>query len=610
MKLKKIAAAGLAAAMLAVAAPLSSTPKNPLAVTAQAFEWSQANFEVGDFGFSVYSNERVELSSYNGNASTVNIPKSVIVPASMETYHPIPIPEGTEVNIQSVSYNAFPKTVTDITVDSDNEFFSAKDGVLYSKDEKEIVAVPGGKTSLNIPKTVEKIVFFEDYDYHETQSFDSLTTITVEDGNTTFKAVDNVLYNADGTYLWYYPASKTDTEFVIPDGVKIIDRGIFNDNLKSITLPSTFESVLGDPMYNYLVYLSYPFLECSQLETISVRADNPYYTSVDGVLYSKDMSWMLVYPNQKKDREFTVPVETFRFGYRKTPGPSRYQKTAFNGNPYIEKITFSNPYFDPTPLDYFVVNNIIETRFSGCDKLKTIAGYANSTTDEYVKNSNATVESLELSEEYKLTFESLGEFTLLKDTMTNDDTAKEFEVVGLPEKFKDCKLKVDILESYEETENKRLTWDISLVDADGKRVDTSDLGTTITVKLPTPTEEFWVDAVVYHINDDGTKALMPSLVSNYGENNRYIIYTTDHFSRFTAGATSEDIPEKFDSISSLDTESTDNSENAVNPGDTDKNSDSTDDNSGSDQKGTGITLAIAPIVLACAVVVIASKKRK
>lgn len=635
MKLKKIAAVGLAA-MLAVAAPLSGAIKDPLSITAKAFEWASANFEVGDFEYSVYSDDRVELSSYNGNDSTVSLPTSVIIPASTEIYHPIPIPEGTEVEIQSVSYNAFPETVTDITVDSDNEYFSAKDGVLYSKDEKEIIAVPGGKTSLNIPKTVENIAFFEDYNYHDTQSFDNLTTITVEDGNTTYKAVDNVLYSADGTYLWLYPASKTDTEFVIPEGVETIDRGIYNDNLKSITLPSTFEVLHADDYFNYSVQLSSPFMECPQLETISVSANNPYYASVDGVLYSKDMSWMLVYPNQKKDKEFTIPSETFRFEFTRSPlAVAEYTHTPFTGNPYIEKITFLNPYFNQPPLEVFdykggVTGGLMEMRFSGCDKLKTIAGYTNSTTDEYVKNSNATSESLGLSEKYKLTFKSLGEFPTLKDTTTDDATAKEFEVAGLPEKFKDCKLKVDILESYEETENKRLTWDIYLVDADGKKIDTSDLGTTVTVKLPVPTdtEVYWSNyAVVYHIANDGTKTLLPSLVGGNLENGRYIVYTTNHFSRFTAGNTSEDVPEKFDSISDPDTESdmtsdtsTDNQPNhsgTVPPGDTALTSDTTsgsdktsDTTSGSDQKGTGVALAIAPVILACAVVAVASKKKK
>lgn len=637
MKLKKIAAAGLAAAILAVAAPLSGAVNDPLAVTAHAngsasstidtgeFDHSYVvgHFEIGDFRFSVYDNDRVVLSSYKGNESVVNIPQSVIIPAGTNVggYGGTTYEEDTEMAITNVAYNAFPETVTDVTVDSDNEYLSAKDGILYSKDGKELIFVPKGRTSLEIAKTVEIISFLSDYSEQDKSAFEKLATITVEDGNATYKAVDNVLYSADGKYLWLYPASKTDAEFVIPDGVEVIDRGIYNNNLKSIVLPPTFRELHADDYFNYSVQLSSPFMECPQLETISVSADNPYYTSVDGVLYSKDMSWMLVYPNQKKDKEFTIPSETFRFEYTRSPlAVAEYTYTPFTGNPYIEKITFLNPYFNQPPLEVFdfkggVTGGLMEMRFSGCDKLTTIAGYANSTTDEYVKNSNATAESLGLYEKYKLTFESLGELSTLKDTTTEDATAKEFEVTGLPEKFKDCKLKVDILESYEETQNKRLTWDINLFDADGKKVDTSDLGATVTVKLPTPTEEIWGDAVVYHINDDGTKTLLPSLVS-YDENSRYIIYTTDHFSRFTAGKTAEDVPEKFDSISNSDTESTDSSENTSTPestgtpGDTDKNSDSTDDNSGSDQKGTGITLAIAPIVLACAVVVIASKKRK
>lgn len=625
MKKRKIIATALAMAMLAVAAPLGGALKNPLAVTVQASELAMGDFKIKDFEFEVYNYSHIELCGYTGSDSTVNIPKSVIIPAGTELeYYGEPLNMDTEMTIQYIACNAFPDTVTDLTVDNDNEYFSTKDGVLYSKDEKELIAVPGGKTSLNIAKTVDKITFFEDYDYHDTQSFDNLTTITVEDGNTTYKAVDNVLYSADGTYLWYYPASKTDAEFVIPEGVKIIDRGIFNDNLKSITLPSTFRELHADDYFNYSVQLSSPFMECPKLETITVSENNPYYTSIDGVLYSKDMSWLLVYPNQKKDKEYTIPSATFRFeGYGGPKWSYQYIDSPFSGNPNIEKINFLNPYFDQPPIAY---PSILESRFASCDKLTTLAGYANSTTDECVKIVNETVESENLSDDYKLTFESLGEVPIVKDTTTDDETAKGFEVIGLPEKFKDYELKVDILESYEETENKRLTWDIYLVDADGKRVDTSELGATVTVKLPVP-KGYWGSAVVYHVDNNGEKTLLPTMAEGEPGGASYIIYTTDHFSRFTAGNTAEDVPEKFDSISDPDTETptpggteppdkdNDNQQtdpDNTTPGTTGKDDTNTDkDNStGTDQKGTGAGLAIAPVILACAAVAVASKKRK
>lgn len=47
---------------------------------------------------------------------------------------------------------------------------------------------------------------------------------------------------------------------------------------------------------------------CLRLSEITVDAENPYLSSADGVLYSKDGAVLLAYPANKKDRSFTVPV--------------------------------------------------------------------------------------------------------------------------------------------------------------------------------------------------------------------------------------------------------------------------------------------------------------
>ena len=42
-------------------------------------------------------------------------------------------------------------------------------------------------------------------------------------------------------------------------------------------------------------------------EEIVVAEDNPYLTVVDGVLYTKDLSVLLFYPQGKPDKEFVIP---------------------------------------------------------------------------------------------------------------------------------------------------------------------------------------------------------------------------------------------------------------------------------------------------------------
>lgn len=52
---------------------------------------------------------------------------------------------------------------------------------------------------------------------------------------------------------------------------------------------------------------NYAFDDFGALEYIEVDKDNPYYKSVDGVLYTKDGKTLVRYPVGKKDASFTVP---------------------------------------------------------------------------------------------------------------------------------------------------------------------------------------------------------------------------------------------------------------------------------------------------------------
>lgn len=67
----------------------------------------------------------------------------------------------------------------------------------------------------------------------------SMQEFIVEEGNTSFKTEDGVLYSADGKYLMCYPAGKTDETYTIADGVVEIAPGAFGfaDDLKYVSVP-------------------------------------------------------------------------------------------------------------------------------------------------------------------------------------------------------------------------------------------------------------------------------------------------------------------------------------------------------------------------------------
>ena len=47
-----------------------------------------------------------------------------------------------------------------------------------------------------------------------------------------------------------------------------------------------------------------PFNGCTHLEEIIVHQDNPNFKSIEGVLYSKDETILIKYPQGKQEKEF------------------------------------------------------------------------------------------------------------------------------------------------------------------------------------------------------------------------------------------------------------------------------------------------------------------
>lgn len=91
----------------------------------------------------------------------------------------------------------------------------------------------------------------------------------------------------------------------IPEGVKIIGEEAFSQcyNLQSIDLPSSLENIM---LTQYDKYLSI-FRNCLSLEEVNVSENNSNYSSEDGILYNKDKTVIMYYPEGKKDKTYVVP---------------------------------------------------------------------------------------------------------------------------------------------------------------------------------------------------------------------------------------------------------------------------------------------------------------
>ncbi|HAJ96447.1 MAG TPA: hypothetical protein DCO72_01750 [Ruminococcus sp.] len=86
-------------------------------------------------------------------------------------------------------------------------------------------------------------------------------------------------------------------DVIIPEDVKFLTQSIFygnQKNIRSVFIPETV-TALNDSLH------------CNNLQEINVSEQNPYYSSLDGILYNKTQSVMLIYPHGKKSSCFRVP---------------------------------------------------------------------------------------------------------------------------------------------------------------------------------------------------------------------------------------------------------------------------------------------------------------
>lgn len=185
-----------------------------------------------------------------------------------------------------------------IEVSEKSPYFTSFDGVLFSKDMKELVRYPDQRkdSSYIIPATVTKIDDFAFYackflreitiparmtdvcaycfngrEFFSEQC-DSLEKIHVAENNPYFYSQDGVLFEKkDGTTrLICYPIARKDSCYVVPEGVESIAEGAFKrcSFLNTLILPKS------------LKYCSWSAFISRQLQHIhtqsEVELDNPY----------------------------------------------------------------------------------------------------------------------------------------------------------------------------------------------------------------------------------------------------------------------------------------------------------------------------------------------
>lgn len=186
-------------------------------------------------------------------------------------------------SVSDISYYAFPgcSSLTALHVDPDNAEYTSVDGVLYTKDKTKLVKYPDNKegTEYVIPASVEFIEF------NAFLGCNNLSAINVEAGNTEYASEDGVLFSKSKERLIRYPVNKSETEYVVPDGVEWLASDAFydNDHLTAITLPDSMAWIGADAFFNCqgLTSIAIPegvqsiensaFQRCENLTTVTIH---------------------------------------------------------------------------------------------------------------------------------------------------------------------------------------------------------------------------------------------------------------------------------------------------------------------------------------------------
>lgn len=207
--------------------------------------------------------------------------------------------------VTSISNNAFfgCASLLNFDVDIDNQRYVSVDGVLFSKDLSTLMCYPcANGDTYKIPNSVKNIGSFA------FGGCSLLKDVIIPDGV---------------EYIDYYAffECKSLTTIIVPHSVKRIDALAFSDctSLESISLSNNLEFVNPGS-----------FVNCSSLKEFILDSDNPQYTAIDGIVFSKNKKMIVCFP-PGRGGVYEIPDFVTEIG-----------SSAFSGCGLIESVVIPN----------------------------------------------------------------------------------------------------------------------------------------------------------------------------------------------------------------------------------------------------------------------------
>ncbi|WP_255551539.1 S-layer homology domain-containing protein [Sporosarcina sp. E16_8] len=290
----------------------------------------------GDWEYILKEDNSITITSYLGSQTIVEVPAIIdgkdvthIEGYDYSTITDITFPSTIEFIDQSIFYGGL---VENINVDVNNNHYKSEEGVLFTKDMEKLISYPMGNSKIKyqVPQGVNIIEFnaFSTTIYNGSTDLKTIeipssvssikdihslaariANIEVQPGNETYKSIDGVLFNKAGDVLICYPYANTRTDYSVPEGTKnISNQGFYGTYgkehyLTNLNLPASLETFPAD-------------FQIEKLQGIQVEPNSSYFTSVEGVLFTKNMQVLISYPMGKKEESYIIPsgVKEVEFG--------------------------------------------------------------------------------------------------------------------------------------------------------------------------------------------------------------------------------------------------------------------------------------------------------
>ena len=305
---------------------------------------------------------------------------------------PVPDPEPGEEVING-SLNDHELSISAVTSEPETEFTPSEDSLSKEEEKEEeifkyriddetatITKYNGEESVVSIPSTIDgyPVTAIGSFAFYNSKVIESVTipegvTIIDNDAFGDCKLLKSIILPSTLEVIGdnAFSGCTLLVDIVLPDSLAEMGRGSFFGctSLVDIVLPDSLTDV-G----------SYAFLGCTSLksinipkaakmelerrrerdgfsgyeslERIDVAPENPYYTSIDGVLFNKDLTILLFYPDRRVESTFIIPdsvIEIHRYAFNNYEELEIvYKDIVFTGED-IKQLNTLYPINNPTP---------------------------------------------------------------------------------------------------------------------------------------------------------------------------------------------------------------------------------------------------------------------